>query len=51
MSKLGTLVYWTIVLAAIACFVMLVVDSFKSGQGTPEKRETNMEHYVEENLE
>jgi hypothetical protein len=51
MTKSGFFIFVLIVLTAMGFFVKLAIETIKEEQGTPEKREANMEQYVEKGLE
>lgn len=51
MTKSGFFLFVFIVLMAIGFFLKLAVEVAKEEQGAPEKREANMDQYVEKGLE
>ncbi len=51
MTKSGFFIFVLLVLTAMGFFVKLAIETLKEEEGTQEKREASMEHYVEKGLE
>ena len=51
MTKLGYFIFLALVLTALVFFVKLAIETYKDGEGTQDKREANMEQYVEKAFE